>query len=763
MRLLKYTLLIILLYSYSHNTFGQNPKNNKTNKINKKGDDQIKTKNFLKKANIKYKQKKYNKALEYAKLAHSYCDKTTSLHLIATIYAKQNKTKLSGNNFEKAFEKAIENGIDKDTILLNWGQLNLEKNQFLEALDKFNNISHIDGNPILLYNRGLAYLQVNLLEEAINDFIKAGSISTNQNIAYNLGVAMYKKNDYAKAKEHFVVSINKGKGDINKYLALAKSCEKLKQYEEALVYFNKAYKVDKKNIEAILGIGYVNNKPRRDSEAKKMFSKALEIEPALYDAILGLGYCELNTNNYEKARFYFEKAINIDPQNPAAHTGKGNVNCHFGKYQEAINDYSISISLKPENPSAYEGMGIAYFRLSQYYNAFESFFKIETIDKNYVLSYDALISKGFTNYNLDKFKDAKIDFEKSIVLEPKKSSGYNGLGCANFKLKDYKKSIQNFSVAVQYSPNDDVILTNRGNALYQVRDYNNAKNDFFKAVSINPLNEHAYNGLGICNHQNNRFEDAIKNIQKAIEISPTNKDLYRNLGISRGHFVKDLRNSKNYLLADQQYLLMLEDHEKASSLGFDHSEKQINLGYLHSVLEMYDISNDYYNSVINHNYYAYVDNNKGVLLALRENGKFINEAYELFENAVKKDDEIIALNENFDKYEAPRINKYIIGKTLGKDFSLDYDNLSFGLGSKEKYINTYFYYALMRYNPPPVEHNFPVEINLKTPEPASPNIDYIVYKGKSPCYKIKEKKVKVKRLVNRRNRKNELLNCPDGF
>jgi tetratricopeptide (TPR) repeat protein len=548
-------------------------------------------------------------------------------------------------------------------------------------------------------------------------------------------------------------------------LALANSCEKLKQSEEALTFFNKAFEEDKKNIDAILGIGNLKNKLGKYEDAKKMFNKVLEIEPNSYDANYGLGNCEINIKNYENAKIYFDKAININPKNPIAYIGSGNINCHFGKYQQAIDDYNISITLKSENSAAYEGRGIAYFRLNQNYNAVESFTKIEITDKNYTFSYDALVSKGFANYNLENFKEAKKDFEKSIILEPNKSSGHNGLGCTNYELRDYGTAVQNFNTAVQFSPNDDVILTNRGNALYRVQDYTKAINDFNKAVLINPINEHAYNGLGICNHQNDKYEDAIKYIQKAIDILPFNKDLYRNLGISRGHWVKNLRKSKKDTLAIEQYQLMLQDHKKSFNLGLDYSVMQINLGYLHSVLEEFDVANDYFNSVRNRNYFAYVDNNKGVVLALREEGKYIDEAYTLFEDAVKEDDKRIALSENAEKYEAPRFNKDVIGRDIGKDIGKDVslDNLSSRTKIKEKYYNTYFYYALMRYNPPPTEHNFPIEINLKMPNPSTPNINYILYKDMKPCYKVKRKKVKTKRIKNKKKRKNNLLNCPVNF
>lgn len=533
-------------------------------------------------------------------------------------------------------------------------------------------------------------------------------------------------------------------------MALANSCEKLKQSEEALTFFKMAYHKDKMNIDAILGVGNINYKLGKYKNAKKFFNKVLDLDSNSYDANYGLGICETSFKNYEIAKTYFEKAISINPDKSAAYVGNGNINCHFGKYLEAIVDYDRSISLNSENPYAYEGQGIAYFRLNQHYNAIKSFKTIETIDQNYTFSYDAHISKGFANYNIGNFKEAKTNFEKSIILEPKKASGHNGLGCTNFKLNDYWTSIQNFNIAIEFSPNDDVILTNRGNALHEVQDNTNAINDFNKAVLINPTNEHAYNGLGICHHKNENYEDAIQYIQKAIDISPFNADLYMNLGISRGLWVKELRKSKKDTLASEQYLLMLQDHEKSFNHGLNFSAMQINLGFLHSEFEEFDVANDYYNSVNQPYYNAFAKNNKGVVLISQEGGKYKNEAYTLFEEAIKENEERIKLYENIEKYETPRFNKDLIGKGVSS-------------GNIEKYISTYFYHALMRYSPPPTEHNFPIEINLRMPNPSPPKINYILYENVMPCYKVKIKKVKTKRFKKKKGGRENLPDCSINY
>jgi tetratricopeptide (TPR) repeat protein len=99
---------------------------------------------------------------------------------------------------------------------------------------------------------------------------------------------------------------------------------------------------------------------------------------------------------------------------------------------------------------------------------------LDIFDRN-PLAYDR---RGFISYQLGKFTDAIIDFEKSIALFKDNPEPYYGLGRCYFELQDWAKAKEGFSTVVKVSlPREPIYHTSRlflGMTLYKLGEHDAA-------------------------------------------------------------------------------------------------------------------------------------------------------------------------------------------------------------------------------------------------------------------------------------------------
>ena len=732
---LQLTIALLLINS---TVFSETPANKTSvNVVSHKSSSNTKSAvNHLKIGTQKFNHGKFDEASESATKAECYCDEDAkSLNLKAAAEASHKNYTAAIKLFERALIKSNSEGLNPDTTFFNLAIVYLQKKEFAKTLDYLNQIGNPDGFEYLEYNMGVANINLGNTEDAIDNFKNSIAKNTaNERAYYNLGLAYFQNKEYDKCLVCLIKAVKKDPGNVDYNIALANVYEKLDSNKLALKHFENAYRNDSRNQVSIMGIGNSENKLGRFKRAIEYFHKALKLNRKSALAFGGIADANYYLTKYDTAIKYYDIALKFDSLLMNAYVGRGNAKCHFADYYSAIEDYNVAIALRPDNVKAYESRGIAKFRLNRYYSASRDFEKVLELDPAYVMSYDAFISKGFADYNLHNLKAAQQDFESAIKIDSKKSTGYDGLGCVYYALEKFDSSVCNFDKAIAITPDDDLMLTNRGNALYRILEYGKALKDFNKAVSLNPQNEHAFNGIGICQHQFDKNDSSIVNILRGIAVAPSNYELYRNLGISRGYYAKESQEKGKLEFAQQQYDSMIHDHEMSQRYGMDSSVYFINLGYLHMKLNQFDKALEYYGRVVNPAYRKFAENNIGVVIAMRDKGRGLDSAYQYFEASVEKDKE--------HKYEPPRVNRALISLELGKpakDDSKAIDSISVSgfrkLLSKDKYYNTYFYYAIMRYFPPHTEHNFKNEVVIVMPKYAQGDNRYLVYEPTTSCFK----------------------------
>jgi tetratricopeptide (TPR) repeat protein len=113
---------------------------------------------------------------------------------------------------------------------------------------------------------------------------------------------------------------------------------------------------------------------------------------------------------------------------------------------------------------------------------------------------------------------------------PEGSSAHSEKGVYYSKVGQYRQAIMNFNKAIILNPNDIQSLTNRGYLYFRLRQYQRANDDFNQLILLQPNDALVYYTMGIMSVSLLQYEYAIGNFTKAIDLNPDYADSYSQRG-----------------------------------------------------------------------------------------------------------------------------------------------------------------------------------------------------------------------------------------
>lgn len=716
-------------------------------------------KKYYRKASRNFRKGNLEKAYEQAKLAYAQCDQLIASNLLGLIQHGRDKGTSAGHFFQRAAEIGYEDGRSIDTLRWNVGMLLMSEGRHATALDILNQTTAFEENTNFSSQRGLAYFHLGNHQAAITAFKTCITHGGSQHAHFNLSIAQYGANEIEEAINSLEQALTTGDKKSSTYLAKAYCHKQLGQSQLAKKAFQNALKKESDHIHARIGLASMLIQEGNTQGARRQLKKVLDVDPESYEATYLLGNCQMNEQRFAEANQYFETAIEHNPENHLAYIGKGFLHCHLGEYATAQSYFNYALSLNPDSPSALEGIGIASFRIDSLHIARQAFDLLDSEFPNHQLTYDGLVSKGFTLVEYQEFSAANDVFHQGIQVDSKKSNCYNGLACTYYWMNKYDLALVNYNLALERNGDDEIVYTNRGNTLFKMNRFEEALSDFRKALSYNENNQHALNGMGLCLEKLGDSKSAILRLRQATEIDPTNEYYFVNLGSAHGRYAQELQTDGQINEARQQYDSVLVHYNKALTLGIPQSVYNLNLGYIHSILDSFDLANTYFDAIEEQQYLPAVTNNKGVVLALRDDGVYRQEALNIFSKAINYDRQQAAANEFHETYMSPRYNRKIVAQKLGQ-----YTDPSLVVPVIDgEYFYTYYYFALMRNSPPPAEHQVPNAITIHMPDMADDDIEYLLYEEGEPCFVKKQKRKRIPRFRFKERKHKKFKGCPSDF
>ncbi len=264
-----------------------------------------------------------------------------------------------------------------------------------------------------------------------------------------------------------------------------------------------------------------------------------------------------------------EKAATQGPRLAAAHSCLGQAYMAQGKYEEAADQYRRTLILEPTSDDAYGGLATAYERLGQPADAEQAFKQAVTLRPSYWATYNwlglfymnharyeeavnqfsqvvSLAPDSFTGYyNLGavrilqgKYADAVPLLEKSLSIRPSADASSN-LATAYFQMHRYADSAVQFEKAVQLDPKNYLFWGNLGDAYYWSPGRRKEAADAYgqaitlgqEKLRLNPRDAQLRSSLGMYHAMRMEKKAALENLDASLRLQPKSPDFLLNAGI----------------------------------------------------------------------------------------------------------------------------------------------------------------------------------------------------------------------------------------
>ncbi len=143
-----------------------------------------------------------------------------------------------------------------------------------------------------------------------------------------------------------------------------------------------------------------------------------------YDCNIRFGWLYYNLGDFPKSKAYYKKAMEILPYSLEARFGYVLPLAGLGEWDEVINIYNSMLKLDPKNTIVNYRLGAIYYERKNYQAAYNY---LEEVINLYPNDYDSNLLFAWTNLQMGKLKEAKVLFNKVLLINPLSESAKEGL------------------------------------------------------------------------------------------------------------------------------------------------------------------------------------------------------------------------------------------------------------------------------------------------------------------------------------------------
>ncbi len=144
-----------------------------------------------------------------------------------------------------------------------------------------------------------------------------------------------------------------------------------------------------------------------------------------YEINLRLGWLTYLSGNFTEAIPYYQKSIQLKPLSVEARLGLVYPASAMGNWTHVEKMYNEILEIDQQNSVVNYRMGLIYYGKEDYATAARYFEKVINL---YPFGYDGVIMMAWTNFKLEKYREAKILFQKTLLISPGDASALEGLG-----------------------------------------------------------------------------------------------------------------------------------------------------------------------------------------------------------------------------------------------------------------------------------------------------------------------------------------------
>jgi len=164
-------------------------------------------------------------------------------------------------------------------------------------------------------------------------------------------------------------------------------------------------------------------------ENNKNYAKAIDALKQVYDGQsyeinVRLGWLYYYAANYPESIKFYSKAIQLKPYSVEARFGYALPASAMGNWNDVLKKYFEILEIDKNNYTANYRIGLIYYNRKDYATAYRYFEKLANM---FPYEYDVTHMFAWTNYRLGKLREARVLFQKTLLIKPGDSSATEGL------------------------------------------------------------------------------------------------------------------------------------------------------------------------------------------------------------------------------------------------------------------------------------------------------------------------------------------------
>jgi len=148
-------------------------------------------------------------------------------------------------------------------------------------------------------------------------------------------------------------------------------------------------------------------------------------DPSSYEINVRLGWLNYLAGIYQESADYYQKAILLKPFAIEPRLGIVLPLSATGNWNQVLEHYNKILEVDPMNSFVNYKVGMVYYYREQYEIAVKYFEKVANL---YPFDYDSILMYAWTNYKLGKLREARVLFQKALLIRPGDASAEEGLG-----------------------------------------------------------------------------------------------------------------------------------------------------------------------------------------------------------------------------------------------------------------------------------------------------------------------------------------------
>ena len=176
------------------------------------------------------------------------------------------------------------------------------------------------------------------------------------------------------------------------------------------------------NITAAFKESYVLEQKGEYAKAAEKLNKVYQADS--YELNLRLGWLNYLAGKLSESESYYGKAISLKPYSVESRLGMAYPLSAQAKWDELVALYNKILEIDPQNSLVNYRLGLIYYNRGNYEYADKYLDKVINL---YPFDYDTMILLAWNKFALQKFKEAKVLFNKVLMHTPDDASALEGL------------------------------------------------------------------------------------------------------------------------------------------------------------------------------------------------------------------------------------------------------------------------------------------------------------------------------------------------